>query len=149
MDSSVVLTLCHNTGTGGEKYYSGTAVELAECAAAQGSNHFEWQQLSVVGGAANAGMLMSGGLCLDTAARPAPESALAAAAGDTSNTLPMQPRVNPREEAAARDWKAAALLGLLSGVRVTVTTTNGVPNAHITEIRLYGEDGVSPFPIRP
>eukprot|EP00055_Hartaetosiga_balthica_P016522 m.105045 g.105045 ORF g.105045 m.105045 type:complete len:884 (+) comp9122_c0_seq3:1257-3908(+) len=35
---------------------------------------------------------------------------------------------------------------LFSAVRVTVTATNGIDNAHINEIRVYGEDGKQPFP---
>ena len=31
-------------------------------------------------------------------------------------------------------------------IRVTVTATNGIPNAHVNEIRLYDAAGVAPFP---
>ena len=34
----------------------------------------------------------------------------------------------------------------VSAVRVNVTRTNGISRAHINEIRLYGVDGMSPFP---
>ena len=34
----------------------------------------------------------------------------------------------------------------VSAVRVNVTRTNGILRAHINEIRLYGVDGMSPFP---
>jgi hypothetical protein len=61
----------------------------------------------------------------------------------------MKPRVNSREAAAAHDAKRARALGALSNVRVTVTATNGLSSAHINEIRLYGSDGVSPFPTQP
>jgi hypothetical protein len=37
----------------------------------------------------------------------------------------------------------------MSNIRVTVTTTNGHPNAHINEVRLYDADGAAPFPQQP
>eukprot|EP01047_Picozoa_sp_COSAG01_P071996 COSAG01_NODE_11335_length_1955_cov_1.342672_2_plen_63_part_00 len=61
----------------------------------------------------------------------------------------MKPRVNSREAAAAHDAQRARALGALSNVRVTVTATNGLSSAHINEIRLYGSDGVPPFPTQP
>ena len=132
----------HHTGTGGDKYYSGTAVELAICTH---TPYLEWQQLVVVGGTANTGMLMSGGLCLEAAASAKPsETTLAAAAPPPI----LGRRVNPRQ-ATRQDLEATRALGLLAEVRVTVTATNGLANAHINEIRLYGEDGVAPFPIQP
>lgn len=49
------------------------------------------------------------------------------------------------EEVAA---EAAPAPHVVSRVRVTVTSTNGVPDAHINEIRLYDASGVAPFPTR-
>ena len=38
---------------------------------------------------------------------------------------------------------------MFNKVRVTVTATNGLANAHVVEVRLYGADGVAPFPAMP
>ena len=74
--------------------------------------------------------------------------ALAAdAAAGVVPALPTRRRVNRREEAFAVREPAMAL-GPLSEVRVTVTATNGIAQAHINEIRLYDEDGITPFPAK-
>ena len=135
---------CHNTASGedGPKYFSGTAAELADCSTAASTEHLQWQQLFVSSGSASAGMLMSGGLCLEAPTKTnLTDSAIAA--------LPMltKPRENPREVAFAKDPTRA--LGPISAVRVTVTATNGIAQAHINEIRLYGSDGELPFPKQP
>ena len=65
----------------------------------------------MVGGPPNAGLLMSGGLCLE-APSAAPSSALPAA-------VPLRPRVNPRQAAAATDLARAGAVGPLAEVRVT------------------------------
>lgn len=154
---AVPCVACHSTGAGGQKYYSGTAVQLSDCATAGHTEHMEWQQLAVVGASSSAGMLMSGGLCLEavptktTPSLPVSSSdgdALAAdAAAGVVPALPTRRRVNRREEAFAVREPAMAL-GPLSEVRVTVTATNGIAQAHINEIRLYDEDGITPFPAK-
>jgi len=37
----------------------------------------------------------------------------------------------------------------VDAVRLNVTATNGYDHAHVNEVRLYGADGVSPFPKQP
>ena len=44
---------------------------------------------------------------------------------------------------------ANSSLEALAEVRVTVAATNGLDKAVINEIRLYGADGVAPFPVQP
>ena len=140
---AVPCVACHSTGTGGQKYFSGTAVQLSDCSTAGHTLHMQWQQLSVLGGPQNAGMLMSGGLCLE--AVPATSDGGILGGGAILPPPPMRRRVNRREEAfAVRE--AAVALGPLSEVRVTVTATNGIGQARINEIRLYGKDGLAPFP---
>ena len=148
---AVPCVACHSTGAGGQKYYSGTAVQLSDCATAGHTLHLEWQQLSVLGGSPNAGMLMSGGLCLEavptTSTTTTSDGDALAADAVVVPPPPMRLRVNRRQEASAVREPAVAL-GPLSEVRVTVTATNGIGQARINEIRLYGEDGVAPFPAK-
>ena len=146
---AVASASSHHTGTGGDKYYAGTAVELAVCDDTTGGHteYTEWQQLSVIGGTANTGMLMSGGLCL-----AAPMGMQPSSKRMMSEVVPppiLGPRLNNRQAATRRHFGAARALGTLTEVRVTVTATNGLPNAHILEVRLYGEEGVTPFPVKP
>ena len=60
--------------------------------------------------------------------------------------IPQQRITEPRR--LGRDPNAPAP-PTVSAVRVTVTATNGDPNARINEIRLYDEAGVTPFPTHP
>jgi hypothetical protein len=72
----------------------------------------------------NEGMLSALGLCLDQ----------------------QQPDLNARY-ADVRHRRDAPLM--TSDVRINVTATNGIDNAHIMEVRLYDEEGMRPFPSKP
>ena len=88
---------------------------------------------------------MSGGLCLE-AVPTASDGGVLGGGAVLPPLPPMRRRVNRREEAFAVREPAVAL-GPLSEVRVTVTATNGIGQARINEIRLYGKDGLAPFPV--
>jgi hypothetical protein len=147
---AVPCASCHATSSGqnGQKYYAGTAVELTDCAATGSTQHLEWQQLFVGSSNATAGMLMSGGLCLEAATHNSTDNTLVAATDVLLPPMLTKPRVNTRAAAATSDPQPSAL-GPMSHVRVVVTRTNGIAAAHINEIRLYGSDGVAPFPTQP
>ena len=53
-----------------------------------------------------------------------------------------------RAERAAAGASASPVEDL-EAVRVTVTATNGIKNAHVNEIRLYEAEGEAPFPVKP
>ncbi|CEM11298.1 unnamed protein product [Vitrella brassicaformis CCMP3155] len=37
----------------------------------------------------------------------------------------------------------------VESLRLVVSATNGIPHAHVFEIRVYGKDGLTPFPAKP
>jgi hypothetical protein len=141
---AVACAACHPTAAGGQTYYAGTSVEMKDCDAKV--THLEWLQLAVRGASAepkNAAMLMSGGLCLSvdqtaTSMRAAAREQEAAVRSVAANPPPrvQAPAASALEQAGVK----------LGEVRVTVTATNGHASAIVNEVRLYGRDGVAPFP---
>ncbi len=129
----VACTACH----GAEAYKPPTSVELQACSP---GSHMRWSSLRVNDGQQHSSddvMLMVGGLCLEG---PTPRPPV-----EPHFTPPMlQQRVRPKtaEEYAAE----AAPAPVVTKVRVTVTATNGIADAHINEIRLYDAEGMSSFP---
>lgn len=146
---AVSCAACHNTGTGDDTYIPPTAVELVSCAD-EDVSHIKWQQLFVGGGSSNAGMLMTDGLCLDATSPSADASSATTAvnaAASTTMSATTRQRVQLKTLPAADDSTEGS--GMVSEVRITVTATNGIDAAHINEIRLYGKDGLAPFPSKP
>eukprot|EP01065_Artemidia_motanka_P040242 TRINITY_DN49_c2_g1_i1.p1 TRINITY_DN49_c2_g1~~TRINITY_DN49_c2_g1_i1.p1 ORF type:complete len:881 (+),score=236.13 TRINITY_DN49_c2_g1_i1:62-2644(+) len=103
-------------------YKAGAGVELWACNDA--GTHVRWSMLKEA--SAPAGVLMTGGLCM-MAPKPAP---------------PTPPTV----AAARAPVRAAPAAASVSSVRITVTATNGIADAHVNEVRLYETDGIEPFP---
>lgn len=142
---AVACVACHPTATGGQTYYAGTSVEMTQCHAKV--THLEWLQLEVLGASTkpkNAAMLMSGGLCLSVPSVPV--GARGNGRGAAADSVAANPP--PRVEAPPADALVAAGIKL-GEVRVTVTATNGHASAIVNEVRLYGEKGVAPFPVKP
>ena len=133
----VVCTACHGT----EVYTPPTSVELIAC---RNTSHMAWSSLRVNDGQKDDGqagvLLMTGGLCLE-----GPESQNVTYADADDELAPAQ-RVHAKT--ALEQAAELAPAPVVSAVRVTVTATNGIRNAHINEIRLYGAEGVTPFPKR-
>jgi hypothetical protein len=132
----VACTACH----GDDVYKPPTSVELAVCV--QGS-HMNWTSLQVNDGQMSDGtssvLLMTGGLCMQA---PADQKAVYEAAHKPA--LPQRVQAKSAEDLAAE----IAPVPAVTRIRVTVTATNGIADAHINEVRLYGADGVEPFPKR-
>jgi hypothetical protein len=139
---------CHT-----DKYYPPAAVELWQCD--EKATHIRWTQLTVensingsdshataaaaAAAATPKGLLMTNGLCLEvskataaTAAAPAP-----APAGPMTQRVQMKHPHVPVLDAAS-----------VSAVRITVTGTNGIPEARINEVRLYDNEGIPPYSMR-
>jgi hypothetical protein len=113
--------------------------------------HLEWLQLAVRGASAepkNAAMLMSGGLCLSAPKAPTMRAAGEEGTGRSGGGAAGVANPPPRVGASAAVAVAAAGIKL-GEVRVTVTATNGHASAIVNEVRLYGEGGVAPFPVKP
>jgi hypothetical protein len=104
---------------------TGTSVELWSCQGDAGAEAFQQLQLT---DAVNASMLSASGLCLD--AQPPVVGA-------------------GRRAQEAGPLKALSADATYASIRVNVTATNGIADAHILEVRLYDEAGKAPFPTRP
>jgi hypothetical protein len=164
---SVECAACHTTGTGGQVYIPPTQVELAACN--DEVTHIRWLQLAVVGGGGGSErvegtpspvMLMSDGLCLGAPSTVTGgsgdsgsdvNSALRGAHNYRRATRPISPRLSEGVGGEQRQHQSHpdAPLPPLVEVEVTVTATHGIANAIINEVRLYGAEGVHPFPAKP
>lgn len=140
----VACAACHGT----EKYLPPASVELWSCDEGTSSPDVSaWSSLSVNDGGGGHGvgkkekegavLLMVGGLCLEA---PVNQRATYAA--------PPAPPQRVQAKSAADVAAEAAPAPIVSAVRLTVSATNGVPDARVNEIRLYDADGVAPFPSR-
>lgn len=110
---------------GSGQMLSGTSVELWDCEGMHSEGFFQQLQFREAG---NGSLLSAGGLCLD-AQPPTPSTMTAERLG-----------THPKADVAAPVFGA---------IRINVTATNGVPDAHILEVRLYDEAGKQPFPVKP
>ena len=146
---AVACSTCHPTGTGAQTYFPGTSVELADCSAKV--THIQWLQLEVVGGTKKgAAMLMSDGLCLGLPTEAGSDAAVtgrtAVPAVGASHPQPQLTRPSNADAVDAGRRLDRSPPMPLTEVRVTVTATNGVDKAMITEVRLYDNDGLASFP---
>eukprot|EP00040_Diaphanoeca_grandis_P032883 m.200152 g.200152 ORF g.200152 m.200152 type:complete len:924 (-) comp32764_c1_seq1:51-2822(-) len=139
---AVACTACH-----GPEYTPPTSVELWECDS--NTPQIKWAKLTVDtgNGSTTSGLLMSdGGLCL-AAADGAPTDFLTRPLSPVQTTH-QRPSTQQRvEKRRVRDFNTDPPVSV-SALRVTVTATNGIANAHINEVRVYDADGVLPFPSR-
>ena len=99
------------------------ALELWSCSDVTGDGTWSYLRFD---DAENEGMLSALGLCLDQ----------------------QQPDLNHRYS-GARLRRHAPMEVEVTDVRINVTATNGLADAHIMEVRLYDEDGKQPFPTKP
>ena len=115
--------------------------------------HLEWLQLAVRGASTepkNAAMLMSGGLCLSVPCAAGGEEEGSGRSGGGSAAAAAAVVANPPPRVGAPPAAAVAAAGIKLGeVRVSVTATNGHASAIVNEVRLYGVEGVAPFPVKP
>ena len=82
---------------------------------------------------------------LDPKARNEYGPAAAPVSASRSPRVPLKQRVQGKSlEATAAE--IASPVPNVTSIRVTVTATNGVPDARINEIRLYDAEGIAPFP---
>eukprot|EP00041_Stephanoeca_diplocostata_P027697 m.768460 g.768460 ORF g.768460 m.768460 type:complete len:598 (-) comp23227_c0_seq83:160-1953(-) len=128
---------CHST-----TFYPGSSIEMWPCNANSLDVHWSFLVDSGVDRPGHSGLLMAGGLCLSTAGSG---PTLRQSAATPRPVVPMAP---PTLSATA-PRVAAPPVAPVTSIRVTVSATNGVPDAHINEIRLYDVDGKSPFPTQP
>ena len=137
----VACAACHGT----DIYLPPASVELWECAAGPA---MDWSALQVQdGGQAKGALLMTAGLCLQAATAQSSAVTIDAKAAATPPGSQGQRRRQRVQLKTAQDLVAeAAPAPVVTKVRVTVTATNGVPDAHINEIRLYETHGVASFP---
>eukprot|EP00040_Diaphanoeca_grandis_P039183 m.258359 g.258359 ORF g.258359 m.258359 type:complete len:885 (+) comp36477_c0_seq1:156-2810(+) len=140
-------TACHSENT----VFPGSSVELWPCHS--DSADVSWSMLQVATGANKpglTGLLLTGGLCLDTKETiSGPEST--STPTPTLSSIPtdgVAGVASPPRKQRDRNTPAQSPPVSVSAVRVTVTATNGIANAHINEIRLYDAKGVDPFPDR-
>ena len=131
---------CHDPGT----YIPPAAIELWPCQ--DSVTHIRWNHLSLVGSTEpgpTKGLLMSNGLCL---AAPQSNTTAPLESDPESALAPLRQRVQMKTLDTAEIASDAA--ALVSAIRITVTSTNGIANAVINEVRLYDHDGVQPFPTK-
>lgn len=113
---------------------SGAAVELWDCQS--GLPELSFQQLNYADFNGSS-LLSAAGMCL-------------------AAQQPRAPALSQRDSSAcSHNQHSLQLRGLLpqdamlyDQIRVNVTATNGVPDAHILEVRLYDEAGKAPFPVK-
>lgn len=131
---AVACAACHSA-----RYFPGTAVELADCAA--DVTHIRWQQLEISGNSKGTAMLMSEGLCLGLPPTH-PADSTSSSATNTGDA------VRPNDGSGLSAVHKRATGPPLSAIRVTVSATNGVGFAVINEVRIYDGAGLGPFPTR-
>ena len=86
---------------------------------------------------------MSNGLCL---AAPQSNATASLKSVPESAQAPLRQRVQMKTLDTAE--LATDAVVSVSAIRITVTSTNGIANAVVNEVRLYDHDGVQPFPTK-